>query len=341
VLGPTTKDLADAAGVSLATVDRVINDRPNVSSKTRAKVQDAIQRIGFVKNMVAVNLLRNRPYRFKFVLPASGDQYLEEILKQVDRANHVLRADMTVVDTLQLDMGDPHCVANYLAGITLDTLDGVAIMAPETPPVRDALTRLNERGVHVVQFLSGQEKQDDMDFVGINNFAAGATAGRLLGRFATGRRGPVMVISETMQSQDSIERRHGFDQIINGRYKTLMPLPSIETHGSATRAARVIERQLAYFEDIVAVYVMSSESRMPLKILRKHPKFQDLVIIVHERTPFSEDAIKRDEIDAIIAQNPGHAVRSALRTLRARSEEREPIREQEHIRIDVLLAENL
>jgi len=46
-------------------------------------------------------------------------------------------------------------------------------------------------------------------------------------------------------------------------------------------------------------------------------------------------------IDAVIAQDPGHAVRSAIRIMRARSDAREPLAAQEKIRIEILLKENL
>ena len=48
-----------------------------------------------------------------------------------------------------------------------------------------------------------------------------------------------------------------------------------------------------------------------------------------------------ERIDAVIAQDPGHAVRSALRIMRARSDHREPLASQERIRIEVLLKENI
>jgi len=43
----------------------------------------------------------------------------------------------------------------------------------------------------------------------------------------------------------------------------------------------------------------------------------------------------------IIAQDPGHAVRSAIRIMRARTDLGEPLASQENIRIEVLLKENL
>jgi LacI family transcriptional regulator len=341
VAAATTKDLAAAAGVSLATVDRVLNNRPNVSEKTKAKVKDAIEKTGFVRNLAAVNLLRNRPYRFRFILPANGDEYLSELLHEVEHTGKVLKNDMTEVEAVQLDMADPIAVANYLSALETSDLEGVAVMAPESPPVRDAIARLHERGLHVVQFLSGQEKLDDIDFVGIDNLAAGSTAAKIVGKFCGGKKGSIMVVAETMQAMDSIERRLGFDRTIAKSFAGLRPLPSLETYGNAPRAEKIIANQLQHNADIIAVYVLSSEARLPIKVLQKMSNLKELVVVAHERTPFSEAALVSDEVDAIIAQNPGHAVRSALRILRARSEAREPIAAQENIRIEILLSENL
>ena len=252
---PTTKDLAKAAGVSLATVDRVLNERPNVGKASAKKVAEAIEKLRFVRNVAAVNLARNRTYKFRFVLPDTGDEYLKEILHQVQETNKSLVADFVALDVAQIGVNDPHHVANYLASLELSSVDGVAIMAPESPQVRDAMTRLRERGIKLVQFLSGQEKLEDVDFVGVDNFAAGATAGRIVGRFHPNQKGQVLVIAETMQAQDSIERRIGFDRIINEKFENLSCLPSLETHSDPARAKRIIERSFQFNHNIVAVYV--------------------------------------------------------------------------------------
>lgn len=338
---PTTKDLAKAAGVSLATVDRVLNDRPNVSNKARKQVSEAIEEIGFVRNLAAVNLARNKLYRFKFVLPESGDQYLNEILNRVAEANRTLKADLTSVEAVQISMRDPHNVASYLSSLSPSETDGVAVMSPESPPVRDAIARLYERGIKVVQFLSGQEKLENLDFIGIDNYAAGSTAGRLVGRFLGNAPAKIMVIAETMQSLDSIQRRLGFDKVINTHFAHLIPLPSLETYGDPKRAAKIIEAQIRNTPDIKGVYVLSAEARAPVEIISKHLDLNAVTLVAHERTPFTESALRTFKIDAIVAQNAGHAVRSALRTLRARSDNREPVTEQETIRIEVLLKDNL
>ncbi|MGO7428896.1 LacI family DNA-binding transcriptional regulator, partial [Rhizobium ruizarguesonis] len=47
---PTVHDIAAAAGVSLATVDRVLNQRPGVRNVTREKVETAIRELGYARD---------------------------------------------------------------------------------------------------------------------------------------------------------------------------------------------------------------------------------------------------------------------------------------------------
>lgn len=338
---PTARDLARAAGVSLATVDRVLNDRPNVSEKASRQVTEAIERIGFVRNLAAVNLARSTIYRFRFVLPHAGDQYLREIMNEIRAIDGALRSEMVSADIVQIPIEDPYLVANCLASFDPARVEGVAIMAPESPQVRDALHRLVERGIHAVRLLSGMEEEAGVDFVGIDNYAAGATAARLVGRFCHRQQGSVMVIAETMRAQDSIERRLGFDNVINDSFPHLHVLPSLETHADPERTRRIVQRTLEHNGDVVALYVLSSEARIPVSCASEIIGPDKIVVVAHERTPFSVSALRSGQIDALIAQNPGHAVRSAIRLLRARTDNREALRAQDQLRIEILLKDNL
>jgi LacI family transcriptional regulator len=76
---PTVHDIAKAAGVSLATVDRVLNARPGVRDITVSRVQDTVQKLGYVRDISAANLARGRRYRFVFVLPDNPSQFLKAL----------------------------------------------------------------------------------------------------------------------------------------------------------------------------------------------------------------------------------------------------------------------
>ena len=90
---PTTKDLAHAAGVSLATIDRVLNGRPGVREETVKAVNQAIDALGFVRNLSAANLARGKTYRFLFLLPRRGDQFLEALVERIEEARDGVAGD--------------------------------------------------------------------------------------------------------------------------------------------------------------------------------------------------------------------------------------------------------
>ena len=73
---PTVHDIAAAAGVSLATVDRVLNQRPGVRHVTREKVETAIRELGYVRDVAAANLAKGRTYPLVFILPASDNSFM-------------------------------------------------------------------------------------------------------------------------------------------------------------------------------------------------------------------------------------------------------------------------
>jgi LacI family transcriptional regulator len=335
---PTTKDLAKAAGVSLATVDRVLNGRAGVREKTVRAVNDAIDRIGFERNQVAATLARQRAYRFAFALPLSGGEFLEQIADRIREVGRAGRAEMVGTDIIYLDDQNPHRAARTLSRLSAKDIDGIAIMAPETPQMRDAILRMQERGIQTVPFVSNQQENG---FVGIDNRAAGATAGRLMGRFLGATRGKILALTETTKSRDSLERRLGFDAIINAEYPNLRTLPTLETYGDLGRTKHVLRNAMQAHEQIVGLYVMATEACSLIDLAIRQGLTGSRVIIAHERTPTTEAALRNAHIAAVIHQDPGHLVRSAVRILRSKCENRATLPSQERIRIEILIAENL
>ena len=86
---------------------------------------------------------------------------------------------------------------------------------------------------------------------------------------------------------------------------------------------------------------MSSEARAPLKAVGNSLLKNQIVTVAHERTPFTEQALKRGAIDAVIAQNTGHLVRSAIRRLKNMLDHRNTLKSQEVIRTEILMKTNL
>lgn len=78
-VGPTLSDVAQAAGVSYATADRVVNNRGNVARKSIDKVRDAVDRLGYVRNVAAANLSRRRVYRLAFLISSGTNAFFNRV----------------------------------------------------------------------------------------------------------------------------------------------------------------------------------------------------------------------------------------------------------------------
>jgi LacI family transcriptional regulator len=311
-----------------------------VKEKTVKAVHKAIEELGFERNISAANLARNRVYRFAYFLPKGDGEFLNELKAQVETLGSALRLDSTQISIRQIIGNDQHKIVEHLAKVSIDQFDGIAILAPEGPQVRDALTRVAERGVHVVRLISDQQSEYRQDFVGIDNTAAGRTAARLLGSFSGRKSGNVLVVTDTMLSPDSVSRRAGFDQTLQSRFPNLNTLPTLETYGDKERTAKVLRSAIDNFPDLAGVYVMSSEAGFVLDSLALSVAGKDLAVIAHERTENTLTHLKSGLVDALIVQDAGHVVRSAARKLRARCDKRKSVATQDSIRIEVLLLEN-
>lgn len=338
---PTVHDVAAVAGVSLATVDRVLNGRPGVREATANRVQAAIRKLGYVRDTSAANLARKREYRFEIVLPKVSSQFVDTLKEALKEASESQIADRLAVTIRSVLPEDPHAVARELHALRAARPDGVAIMARETPQVRDAISRLKADGIAVVAIISDLPNSGCDYFVGVNSVFAGRTAALLMGRFVRPVQGKVLAITNSMVSRDSIDRRLGFDTVMLREFPGLQVLPSVETRDDPERAHSIIRRVVGAHGDLVGVYSMGSGNRYLLDAFRATGRLGDLVYIGHELTPRSREALISGEIDAVIAQNVGHLARSALRVLRAKCDDVAVFEPQERIRIDIVTRENL
>ncbi|MEH6836683.1 MAG: LacI family transcriptional regulator, partial [Falsihalocynthiibacter arcticus] len=87
--------------------------------------------------------------------------------------------------------------------------------------------------------------------------------------------------------------------------------------------------------------IMGSEAREVLEAAQIYGRGKGHLQIAHERTPSTVNALMNGTLDAVVTQDPGHLVRSAVRILRANCENRTTLASQEKIRIEILLADNL
>src|SRR3979409_2149467 len=110
----TLEDVAREAGVSLATADRVVNQRDGVREQTIARVEWAIAKLGYRANAAAMRLARNESYRFAFILPSNANSFMSNLSVQVERTLGWLAGQNGYIDVMHVDVFDPNALATAL-----------------------------------------------------------------------------------------------------------------------------------------------------------------------------------------------------------------------------------
>ncbi|WP_299966503.1 LacI family DNA-binding transcriptional regulator [uncultured Roseobacter sp.] len=338
---PTVNDIARVARVSLATVDRVLNARPGVRQITVERVHQAIAELGYVRDTAAANLARGRTYRFLFLLPAARNEFIDLIEREVSDLAAGLKRDRTQITCQRVPAFDPMALADAVGALDATALEGVAIFGPETPSVRDSIARLNAQGVAVISLISDIPSSGRTAYVGIDNIAAGRTAAQLMGRFLGPAEGAVLVITGSMLARDHLERRLGFDEVMARDFPHLKVRASVEGRDDPDLIARLLPHAMGAEGEICGIYASAAGNAGLLQHLERNPPLRAPVIIAHELTPLSRAALTAGVFDAVISQDAGHLVRSAVRIMRADCDQSPINLAQERIRTDIYLKENL
>ncbi|MDJ0827436.1 MAG: LacI family DNA-binding transcriptional regulator [Rhodobacter sp.] len=335
----TAQDVAEAAGVSLATVDRVLNNRKGVKDSTIERVTEAMDRLNFVRDQAAANLARGRSYRFTFIVSAGETAFFSDIRSEIDAARALAAKDRIEVGMVAVPPLDPQAIVDAIEGRGETIGDGVALVAVESQVVRDAIKRLRAKGVHVVTFISDIPNSARERFVGIDNVAAGRVAASLLKRFVCAPAGDVAVVAGSGTLRDHVERRMGFEQVMRAECPHLTVLPWIEGEEMAGVVEEKLSKLLAENPEVVGLYSLGGGTRGVIDAIRAAD--QDLRVVTTELSEHTRAALIAGDIDAVLVQDPSHEVRSAIRVLKAFTDGTAVNEKQERIRIEIFMRDNL
>ena len=332
----TLKDVAREAGVSIATVDRVLHGRAGVRKATVQRVEETIDRLGFRPHAAAAELARGKSYRFCFVMPKSLNAFMSEIQETVIKERAWLTARRTLVDIVETDVFDPNALTSTLEEVG-HRYDGIAVVALDHPLVRAAIDDLMASGIHVITLVSDVPASHRARYVGIDNIAAGRTAGSLIGA----RKGKVAVVAGSLALSDHTDRFIGISRVIASDFPGLELMLPVEGRDEDATNQALTTKLVKDVPDLVGIYNIGAGTSGIATALVETGRAGDVVFVGHDLTTHTRRFLLTGVMDAVISQNPGREARSALRILQALTR-KEPISTgQETIGIDIVIRENL
>lgn len=340
---PTIADIARTAGVGTATVDRVLNRRPGVNAETVQKVLQAVEELGAPQQQPG-RPRKSANARFAYVLPADETPFFELVERQIAQsASDFRHAHITEV-THRIDAADPARFAEQLAEVA--DCDGVALLAPDLPPIKRAVNELVRAGVHVVTLFSDVAGCMRETYIGADNRAAGRTAGLLLGRMAgqQKRRDVLLLSSQATRLSSEIERRIGFAQVLEERFPELTMLRTADLpaddDGACEALLQILKSEIEP-ERVAGIYNVGSGSAGVARALAQAGLTAKAGVVAHDFTDAHASLLGANHLSYVLHQDIHYCVQTAGRVLRALCENVRGALNVVQPRIEILTAENL
>lgn len=337
----TITQIAEAAGVSTATVDRVLNNRPGVNPATVHKVREALATLG------GGGPVRGRPrstsnYRFAFVLPATRRGFFDLVDRVIAQVAGEFRHQHITEVTHRVAVSDPNqCAAELMK---LSDVDGLALLAPDVPPVKLAINELVRAGVHVVTLFSDVPGSMRETSIGIDNRAAGRTAGLLLGRsMPRDRQVSCALFSPATRYAAEIDRRIGLQQVLEERFPNVQPRRYFELPEAEDDAHEYAKSVLAAEpgERPAGVYNVGPGSHGVARAMGELGFDPDTLFIAHDLLEVHRSMLISGALSYVLHQDVHYAVTTAARVLRALCDGVRGALSTANPRIEILTPENL
>ena len=344
----TIADIARQAGVGTATVDRVLNRRPGVNAETVQRVLQVVAELGTPPQRGRPRMGEN--LRFAFVLPADSAPFNELVDRLIAQAAGEFRHQHITEVTHRFDGADGAAFAVELA--RLSECDGVAVMAPDLPPVKLAINQLVRTGVHVVTLFSDVAGSMRETHIGADNRAAGRTAGLLLGRMAAAGMGPganardtLLLSSQATRLSGEIERRIGFAQVIEERFPKLKVQRTPDLPPGDSGACRALLRYLRSDSvdaaRIAGIYNVGSGSAGVARAIESLGLTGSVGVVAHHFTDEHRALLGANGLAYVLHQDIHYCISAAARVLRALCENVRGALNVVQPRVEILTAENL
>ncbi|WP_411035766.1 LacI family DNA-binding transcriptional regulator [Shinella sp. BYT-45] len=312
------KDIAFQAGLSTATVDRVLNGRPGVRRQTAARVRAAVEELERLQEaghesparVHAIDVVMEAPDRFTSAVRRAFESEAGAF------GTTVFRARFHFAEVIR-----PADMAQVLDRIRLRGTDGVVLKAPDVPEVAGAVERLEAARIPVVTLVTDLPNTPRAAYAGADNRAAGETAAYLVGERLRGETLRILVTLSSNRFRGEEEREIGFRRLMRERYPEIGIVEVSEGFGRDAATGALVAAALARHPDIAGVYSIGGGNQAVLSAFEVAGR-PCRVYVAHDLDAENLDLLRSGKLSFVLHHDLRTDVRQVFRAMLARKRPR-------------------
>ena len=304
----TIKDIAERAGVSTGTVDRVIHNRPNVSKKSLEKVNKVLEEIHFEPNMYASALANTRRYDFFCLIPKhESEAYWQEVEEGQKKCCDTRSVFHVHISIKYYKRNDDASFTQQYTSILAENPDGVVIVPTKFETTKVFTDILHKENIPFILLDSYLPDLKPLAFYGQDSFASGYFAAKMLMLLASQEK-EILLMKQTVDghklpSKQQENREIGFmhymqEHFPNVRINTL----DLSLMQTAKQHTLLMEKYFSQHPDTHHCITVSSKAHLVAEFLLKTQR-NDIQIMGYDMVAKNAECVRKGSISFLIAQH--------------------------------------
>ncbi|MFI0429376.1 LacI family DNA-binding transcriptional regulator [Mariniflexile sp. HMF6888] len=336
----TIRDIAELAGVSKGTVDRVLHNRGKVSEIALMKVNAVLDEIDFKPNPIAKNLKSNKVYHICVLLPdQEQDPYWNPCITGINDVENELDAFGVSIETFFFNPVNTKSFLDANALIQSKSPDAVLLVPLFLKEALIVLEGYNKLGITVSTFNNKIDSQFIKSFIGQDLFQSGRVAAKLMHSIM--QKGNIAVVHIDEKYKNAIhmqQKENGFRRFFKETQGFTGDIISCKIKHPNFESSLI--KFLEENKNIAGIFVTTSKIHQVAKVIQEL-NLPHLTLIGYDLLNENVDYLKSGVIDFLIHQNPKQQAYIGLKHLVEHFLFEKNIPDQILLPIDIINSENV
>lgn len=297
----TIKDIAELAGVSRGTVDRVLNNRGAVSSQTAEKVMEIVRALDYRPNKAGIALAaQKKKYKIGVILFSENNPFFDEIMEGV-RIKAAELQDYGITTITRRVEFDADAQLLAISELMAEGIHGLMLAPFNHMLIQQKIDELVGRQIPVVTINTDIDGSKRMAYVGSDYFQGGCMAAGLLALMTAGDI-HLGIITGSSNVLCHTERIAGLQHTLKKSYPRIHVTEILENHDDEFESYTLTSQMLHRHTDIHALFFAAAGVHGGCRAVMESGRH--LKIITFDEVPTTLEMLKKGVISATISQQP-------------------------------------
>lgn len=335
----TIKEIADLAGVSRGTVDRVLNNRGSVNPKTAEKILGIVRAMDYRPNKAGTALAaQKKKYKIGVILFSEHNPFFDEVMEGVREKSEEMRDYGITTLTRRVEF-DADAQLAAIDELLAEGIHGLMLAPYNHMRIQQKIDELMEQQIPVVTVNTDIDGSRRLAYVGSDFFRGGCIAAGLFALMTSGNV-ELGIITGSSNVLCHTERIQGLRRTLEQNYPRIQIAEILENHDDEFESYALVKQLLMQYPRLDALFFTAAGVHGGCRAIQesgRHPK-----VITFDEVPTTLEMMRNGVISATISQQPHRQGSGALDILfEYLTSGIQPEQEENYVELSVKIKESL